>query len=320
MKALATKFLDPYTKTDRDIFFGRDQEIETFTEKLQTSKLTLLYGLSGTGKTSLIECGVANEFSEYDWLDVYIRRKFNIIDSLREAIINRSSNIVKPTDSISRAIGSLSDDYFRPVYLVFDQLEELFISGDNNEINDFGDVLAEILNANVPCRIILVLREEYFGRLDHFEAKIPKIYDSRMRLERMNIHSLRDVLKLITNMSDVRVESDEVLSDILKAVTNDSGAIDLPDLAVYLKKIYDAADQRRRPGEDIIFDKALVAQNQFVDILGNYLNDTVQNIANEVADAFDKTSDPKEFVWEVLKKYFISLDGTKKTFSWNERS
>ena len=158
MKALATKFLDHYTKTHRDIFFGRGQEIETFTEKLQASKLTLLYGLSGTGKTSLIECGVANEFSEYDWLDVYIRRKFNIIDSLRETIINRSNNIIKPTDSISQAIGCLYNDYFRPVYLIFDQLEELFISGDDNEINNFGDVLAEILNANVPVGLLLCSR------------------------------------------------------------------------------------------------------------------------------------------------------------------
>jgi hypothetical protein len=37
------KFLDPYTKADRDIFFGRDREIDELYSRLLASGLLLIY-------------------------------------------------------------------------------------------------------------------------------------------------------------------------------------------------------------------------------------------------------------------------------------
>ena len=76
------KFLDSYTKEDRDIFFGRDREIEEMYQKVFEGKILLVYGISGTGKTSLINCGLANKFDDSDWLPVYVRRGRNVVDSL----------------------------------------------------------------------------------------------------------------------------------------------------------------------------------------------------------------------------------------------
>jgi len=79
------KFLDSYSKEDRDIFFGRDQEITDLYRKLFESKILLVYGLSGTGKSSLVNCGLASRFDESDWLPVNVRRGDNIISSLNDA-------------------------------------------------------------------------------------------------------------------------------------------------------------------------------------------------------------------------------------------
>ena len=68
------KFLDAYNKEDKDIFFGRDEEVEQLYELVFQSNLTLVYGQSGTGKTSLVQCGLANRFAASDWFNVYIRR------------------------------------------------------------------------------------------------------------------------------------------------------------------------------------------------------------------------------------------------------
>jgi len=76
------KFLDAYTREDREIFFGRDREIEEMYQKVFESKILLIYGISGTGKTSLIDCGLANKFEDSDWLPVTVRRGMNIVDSL----------------------------------------------------------------------------------------------------------------------------------------------------------------------------------------------------------------------------------------------
>jgi WD40 repeat protein len=54
------KGLVPFTETEADarFFFGRDRERRIITANLRTSRLTLLYGPSGVGKSSLINAGV----------------------------------------------------------------------------------------------------------------------------------------------------------------------------------------------------------------------------------------------------------------------
>ncbi|GAH63153.1 unnamed protein product [marine sediment metagenome] len=64
------KFPDSYTKEDKDIFFGRDREIEELYQKVFESKILLVCGVSGTGKSSLIDCGLANKFEDSDWLPI----------------------------------------------------------------------------------------------------------------------------------------------------------------------------------------------------------------------------------------------------------
>ena len=80
------KFLDSFTKDDKEIFFGRDKETEELYHKIFESKILLVYGVSGTGKSSLINCGLVTKFSESDWLPVNVRRGGNIIESLEKAI------------------------------------------------------------------------------------------------------------------------------------------------------------------------------------------------------------------------------------------
>ena len=60
------KFLDSYTKEDNDIFFGREKEVEDIYTKIFQSKILLVHGASGTGKSSLISCGLANKFQDTD--------------------------------------------------------------------------------------------------------------------------------------------------------------------------------------------------------------------------------------------------------------
>ena len=45
------KFLDAYTKEDKDIFFGREAETDELYDRVFETNLVLLYGASGTGKT-----------------------------------------------------------------------------------------------------------------------------------------------------------------------------------------------------------------------------------------------------------------------------
>src|SRR6478609_923405 len=98
MKKYPFKFLDAYDKEDTDIFFGRDEEIEILYEMVFQSPILLVYGASGTGKTSLIQCGLASKFQSHDWLALPIRRGTNINASFEKALADAGGNIPEAED------------------------------------------------------------------------------------------------------------------------------------------------------------------------------------------------------------------------------
>ena len=95
------KFLDAYTREDQAFFFGREEEVAALYEMVFQSDLILLYGASGTGKTSLIQCGLASKFQSHDWLDLYIRRGNNINDSLKKALEQAGGQVEEETDDLA---------------------------------------------------------------------------------------------------------------------------------------------------------------------------------------------------------------------------
>jgi MoxR-like ATPase len=56
------KGLAPFEDSTLDalLFFGRERQIEVIVANLMASRLTVLYGVSGVGKTSLLRAGVAH--------------------------------------------------------------------------------------------------------------------------------------------------------------------------------------------------------------------------------------------------------------------
>ena len=82
------KFLDAYTREDKGIFFGRTEEVDALQEMVAKNRLALIYGPSGAGKTSLVQCGLANRYHPTDWYPLFIRRNEDINRSLEEALAN----------------------------------------------------------------------------------------------------------------------------------------------------------------------------------------------------------------------------------------
>ena len=177
------KFLDSYTIKDHSVFFGRDQEITELHRKIFESKILLVYGLSGTGKSSLVNCGLASNFDESDWLPLYIRRGSSIGESLYDTLKKQAVTGLKKTQSISEMVNSVYLDYFKPVFLIFDQFEELFIFGTKEERTGFIKLIKEIAGSNIQCRIVIIIREEFLAGITEFESDIPEIFSNRFRVE-----------------------------------------------------------------------------------------------------------------------------------------
>src|SRR6266852_1369483 len=73
--------LMPYGEADSPFFFGRDTEREIISANLTASRLTLLYGTSGVGKSSVLRAGVAYHLRQLarQNLDLHGRPEFAVI-------------------------------------------------------------------------------------------------------------------------------------------------------------------------------------------------------------------------------------------------
>ena len=244
------KFLDPFTKKDKDIFFGRDAEIEALYEMVFETNLLLVYGESGTGKTSLLQCGLSSRFSETDWFDILVRRgNRNINEVLMEELGKAARKPLPAGITLTKAVESVFLDYFRPIYLIIDQFEELFISDLGSTVaerQEFSRSIADLLASNQECTVILSMREEYLAKLYEFEAgDLPQIFNKRLRVERMSPTNVAEVISKTCGQYNIELAEPEVtVQKIIHKISGEQAGIHLAYLQVFLDKLYQNAQSQ----------------------------------------------------------------------------
>lgn len=290
------KFLNAFEKTDKAYFFGREEEIEAVYEMSFDTRLMLLYGASGTGKTSLIQCGLANKFPETRWKDLYIRRAANINQSMHtlldtELTHTEAVNLGNPVTAVEK-IEYIYRAIFKPIYLIFDQFEELFlVNPDPKEQAIFFKFLQNLLKSKVACKVILIMREEFIAHLWNYEETIPALFDHRYRIEPMRYTNAKTVIeKTLTTLSKEQAievqDTTKITETILEKLTKGKKYLELTYLQVYLDRLYQVAEYKQ--GDKPIFSPILVEKvGTFEDIIGEFLTDQL-SILEQTLDKTEK--------------------------------
>lgn len=292
------KFLDAYGLEDAPFFFGREKEIEEAYQKVFQSKILLVYGASGTGKSSLVHCGLASQFSSSDWMPISVRRGGNIMRSMHFQLEKHLSvpgeeakADVKAKD-IQAQVQGVFLDHFKPIYFIFDQFEELFIFGTKQEWQSFSETLQLLLASELDIHFILVVRGDYLEYLNEFEKEIPGFFDNRLRVEKMSPRQAEQSIKGPAHASGITLE-EGFAESLLERLSGSHYTVEPTFLQVYLDKLY------RQGRKDARFLKSdLDRIGPISDILGEFVDEQVF-----------KMPDPK-LAWSILK-CFVSLDGTK---------
>jgi WD40 repeat protein len=306
MKKSPFKFLDSYTKLDREIYFGRDREIEELYQKVFDSKLLLVYGVSGTGKSSLINCGLANKFLETDWLPLEVRRGGNILDSMTAVIklasITKLDNQFETTGNFKKALKSLYLDHYRPIFFIFDQFEELFIYGDKEERKSFIRIIKSLLESDLQCRFIFIMREEYMAGVTEFERDIPTFFANRIRIEKMSNRNALEAIKEPCKVLNITLE-ENFAENLLEKLGPGGKDVELTYLQVFLDKVFRLAENESgdQEGQKVLsFTLSLLNKvGKVSDLLGNFLEDQISLM-----------EDPDDAM--TVMKAFVSGKGTKK--------
>jgi len=324
------KFLDAYQYQDRDTFFGRDKEINRLYNLVFQSSLIIVYGLSGTGKSSLVQCGLANRFDGPEWLPLLVRRQSKDLSESLNEVLDRTLGASKPeTGGISEKIQALYVKYFRRVYLIFDQFEEIFIDGTEDEQTHFYKSVRQILDEQLPCTCLFIIREEYLGYLYPMEQVLPTLFDFRLRVEPMTEANVRDVLihsfeKFnIAAQPPVQDRFTEIINNITKSREGAGGAslksfVELPYLQVYLDRLYKDDFKRSYPSVTEIpqpwpllemTQEEIANFGKIDDVLEDFLLEQQQELKTLMTQKYP------EFPEDMVRSFmltFISERGTKR--------
>jgi hypothetical protein len=144
--------LASFTEETRDYFYGRDEEVAELARRVQRKLLTVLFGQSGLGKTSILRAGLVPKLRGQGYCPVYVRVDYSKeapepAEQLKQAIAKTARNSGQWTQAGVAVEGEtlweflhhrddmLQDENGKTLIplLIFDQFEEVFTVAQSDE-------------------------------------------------------------------------------------------------------------------------------------------------------------------------------------------
>jgi len=196
------KGLQPYTEADCKYFFGRKRDQGIIISNLYASRLTVFYGASGVGKSSVLLAGVVPSLKQDPRTAVVV--VFNSWQS-EDFLAALKHEVAKQAGATTSVDEGLALDEFLaqtrralslPLFLIFDQFEEYFLYHPPGPSADaFEAEFARAVNRrNVEVNFLLSLREDGLSKLDRFQGRLPKLLNNMLRLEHLDRGSAKEAI------------------------------------------------------------------------------------------------------------------------------
>jgi WD40 repeat protein len=187
------KGLTPFDDSELDalLFFGRERETEIVVANLIASRLTVLYGPSGVGKSSLLSAAVARSLRalpEEPLVVVFSSWSDDPNVALAEAVRDAAGLATNGSAVTALELAQANRD----VYLVLDQAEEYFMyHADDGGPGSFAEALPAVVAAPLRVNVLVSLREDSLAKLDRFTGRIPGLFGNTLRLDRLDRSAAR---------------------------------------------------------------------------------------------------------------------------------
>lgn len=271
--------LRPFTLEECHLFFGREGQVDEILVKLSQNHAITVMGYSGSGKSSLMHCGLVpvlyggfmTDSSPY-WQVISTRPGKSPIANLSEAITNqlvRQNQIEEKDHPIYRSIiGSvlrsgpdglievskfLQNKEGENIFFLIDQFEELFRykePGNDDLTNEATAYVNLILTAvqqkNTPVYLAINMRSDFIGECSVFPGLTQMINSSNYLVPQMTREQKRMAIE-----GPVAVGGGKISSRLVKRLLSDVGdnQDQLPILQHALMRTWEYWMANREAGE-----------------------------------------------------------------------
>ena len=176
--------LDSFSEETRQYFHGREEEVGELARRVQRKTLSILFGQSGLGKTSILRAGIVPRLRKEGYCPVYVRIDYSRdspapSQQIKQAIFRATEALGKwskpgsaiPGESLWEFLHHrddlLRDDQGNTLtpLVIFDQFEEMFTLGQGDDFGrkraeEFITDLADLVENRPPKAIEMMLEAE----------------------------------------------------------------------------------------------------------------------------------------------------------------
>lgn len=203
----------PFTAEDRERFFGRSRELQDLVALVIAQPLTVLYGATGAGKTSLLCAGVVPELERTGFEVMPVARVGGLlppdVDATRLRNVFTYSVLLHwagPEDDLGALAQHTLASFLaprlkkggrRPLAIVLDQLGDMFSAYPTQweQREAFLREIADCLpgdrpgssNGERPIRVLLAIRDEQLANLERHAALLPDVLRVRYAIEGLRV-------------------------------------------------------------------------------------------------------------------------------------
>jgi hypothetical protein len=208
--------LMPYEERHAPIFFGRDTDWEKIIANLRAARLTVFYGPSGVGKSSVLRAGVishlrlraqpAGEDGGPELAVVYYKDWVNdplaglaasIEEGIRAALPDEAFEPVPPSRDLAQMLAAWTGRFGLELLIILDQFEEYFLyRASESGAGTFAEEFPKAVNRrDLPVRFLISLREDALSKLDCFRGSIPTLFNNRLQIGHLRDDDARAAIR-----------------------------------------------------------------------------------------------------------------------------
>ena len=230
------------SELDALLFFGREREIAAVAANVLANRLTVLYGTSGVGKSSLLGAGVARRLRELSGAPVVVHDAWAEDPAARlAASVHAECGELGATAGLVDTVAAAAQQSGE-VHLLLDNFEEYILYHGLD--GPLSTTLPELLRRpGLRVNVLLALRDDALAELDEFAGRIPDLFSNLLRLDRLDREAGRAaILGPLRRYSELAGETfaveDTLVEAVLDEASTDTG-VEAPYLQLVLERLWE---------------------------------------------------------------------------------